>query len=209
MLLQLNLDLSDELRERIKKLKANTFQDGVIKNMIEGINNSKNQPFEKVLFGIGVRNIGENTAQLLARHFGTIEKLAAATSEELLEINGIGETLVTSIHDFFGHEANQKLIDRLEAHGLNLKVDESKQQVLGSALAGKRVLASGKLINFKRDEIVDFVQSHGGQYISTVSKNLDFIIEGEGMGPSKKDKAIKLGVPMISEEEFLRMVTDV
>ena len=209
ILLQLNLDLSDELRERIKKLKANTFQDGVIKNMIEGINNSKNQPFEKVLFGIGVRNIGENTAQLLARHFGTIEKLAAATSEELLEINGIGETLVTSIHDFFGHEANQKLIDRLEAHGLNLKVDESKQQVLGSALAGKRVLASGKLINFKRDEIVDFVQSHGGQYISTVSKNLDFIIEGEGMGPSKKDKAIKLGVPMISEEEFLRMVTDV
>jgi DNA ligase (NAD+) len=209
ILLQLNLDLSDELRERIKKLKANTFQDGVIKNMIEGINNSKNQPFEKVLFGIGVRNIGENTAQLLARHFGTIEKLAAATSEELLEINGIGETLVTSIHDFFVHEANQKLIDRLEAHGLNLKVDESKQQVLGNALAGKRVLASGKLINFKRDEIVDFVQSHGGQYISTVSKNLDFIIEGEGMGPSKKDKAIKLGVPMISEEEFLRMVTDV
>jgi DNA ligase (NAD+) len=159
-----------------------------------------------VLFGIGIRNIGENTAQLLARHFGTIEKLAAATSEELLQINGVGETLVTSIHDFFEQEANQKLIDRLMAHGLNLKVDGSKQQVLGSALAGKRILASGKLINFNRDEIVDFVQSHGGQYISTVSKNLDFIIEGEGMGPSKKDKAIKLGVLMISEAEFLRMI---
>jgi DNA ligase (NAD+) len=206
ILLQLNLDLSDELRERIKKLKANTFQDGVIKNMMEGIINSKSQPFEKVLFGIGIRNIGENTAQLLARHFGTIEKLAVATSEELLEINGVGETLVTSIHDFFVQEANQKLIDRLKAHGLHLEVDESKQQVLGSALAGKRILASGKLINFKRDEIVDFVQSHGGQYISTVSKNLDFIIEGEGMGPSKKEKAIKLGVQMISEEEFLKIV---
>jgi DNA ligase (NAD+) len=174
--------------------------------MMEGITNSKSQPFEKVLFAIGIRNIGENTAQLLARHFGTIEKLAAATSEELLQINGVGETLVTSIHDFFEQEANQKLIDRLKAHGLNLKVDESKQQVLGSTLAGKRILASGKLINFNRDEIVDFVQSHGGQYISTVSKNLDFIIEGEGMGPSKKDKAIKLGVLMISEAEFLRMI---
>lgn len=206
ILLQLNLELTDELRERIKKLKAITFQDGVISNMIEGITNSKNQPFEKVLFGIGIRNIGENTAQLLARHFGTIERLTAATSEELLEINGVGETLVTSIHDFFVQKTNQKLIERLGNHGLHLQVDESKQQVLGSALAGKRILASGKLINFKRDEIVDFVQSHGGQYISAVSKNLDFIIEGEGMGPSKKDKAIKLGVPMISEAEFLKMV---
>lgn len=206
ILLRLDLELSDELRERIKKLKANTFQDGVIKNMIEGIASSKNQPFEKVLFGIGIRNIGENTAQLLARHFGTIEKLATATSEELLEINGVGETLVASIHDFFASESNQKLINRLKSHGLHLEVDESQQQVLGNALSGKRILASGKLINFKRDEIVDFVQAHGGQYISAVSKNLDFIIEGEGMGPSKKDKAIKLGVPMITEEEFLKMV---
>jgi len=206
ILLKLDLELSEELRERIKKLKANTFQDGVIKNMMEGITASKNQPFEKVLFAIGIRNIGENTAQLLARHFGTIEKLASATSEELLEINGVGETLVTSLQEFFAQEANQNLIHRLQVHGLNLAIDESKQIVLGNALAGKRILASGKLINFKRDEIVDFVQSHGGQYISAVSKNLDFIIEGEGMGPSKKDKAIKLGVPMISEEEFLKLI---
>ena len=126
----------------------------------------------------------------------------------MIAINGVGETLVTSIQDFFSQEINQDLIKRLESHGLNLAIDESQQLVLGNALAGKRILASGKLLNFKRDEIVDFVQSHGGQYISAVSKNLDFIIEGEGMGPSKKDKAIKLGIAMISEDEFLKLVGD-
>lgn len=206
ILLKLNLDLNQDLTDRIKKLKANTFQDGVIKNMMEGIAASKNQTFEKVLFALGIRNIGENTAQLLARHFGTIEKLEAATSEELLDINGVGETLVHSIHDFFAQPKNQEIITRLKGFGLNFEVDESESVKLGNSLEGKRILASGKLIHFKRDEIKDAVIAHGGQYISSVSKNLDFIIEGEDMGPSKKEKAQKLGVPMISEDEFLKMI---
>jgi DNA ligase (NAD+) len=206
ILLDLNLELSTELTERIKKLKANTFQDGVISNMMEGIKASKAQPFEKVLFALGIRNIGENTAQLLARHFGSIEKLQEANAEQLLEINGVGETLVQSIHEFFKQEENLKLIGRMKTHGLKFEIEQKEDAVLGSSLAGKRVLASGKLQHFKRDEIVDFVQAHGGQYISSVSKNLDFIIEGEEMGPSKKEKAQKLGIPLISEEEFLKMV---
>ena len=206
ILLKLNLDLNQELTDRIKKLKANTFQDGVIKNMMEGIATSKNQPFEKVLFALGIRNIGENTAQLLARHFGTIEKLEAATSEQLLDINGVGETLVHSIHDFFAQEKNQEIIARLKSSGLKFEVDESESKQLGNSLEGKRILASGKLVHFKRDEIKDAVIAHGGQYISSVSKNLDFIIEGEDMGPSKKEKAQKLGIPMISEDEFLKMI---
>ncbi len=206
ILLKLNIDLSQELTERIKKLKANTFQDGVIKNMMVGIAASKNQPFEKVLFALGIRNIGENTAQLLARHFGTIEKLEAATSEQLLDINGVGETLVVSLQDFFAQPKNREIISRLKGFGLNFEVDESESVKLGNSLEGKRILASGKLTHFKRDEIKDAVIAHGGQYISSVSKNLDFIIEGEDMGPSKKEKAQKLGVPMISEEEFLKMI---
>lgn len=209
ILLKLNLDLNQQLTDRIKKLKANTFQDGVIKNMMEGIAVSKNQPFEKVLFALGIRNIGENTAQLLARHFGTIEKLEAATSEQLLDINGVGETLVLSLQDFFAQPKNQEIIARLKGFGLKFEVDESESKQLGNSLEGKRILASGKLIHFKRDEIKDAVIAHGGQYISSVSKNLDFIIEGEDMGPSKKEKAQKLGVPMISEEEFLKMIGDV
>ncbi|WP_339880347.1 NAD-dependent DNA ligase LigA [uncultured Algoriphagus sp.] len=206
ILLKLNLGLNQELTDRIKKLKANTFQDGVIKNMMEGISASKNQPFEKVLFALGIRNIGENTAQLLARHFGTIEKLEAATSEQLLDINGVGETLVHSIQDFFAQQKNQEIIARLKSSGLKFEVDESESKQLGNSLEGKRILASGKLVHFKRDEIKDAVIAHGGQYISSVSKNLDFIIEGEDMGPSKKEKAQKLGVPMISEDEFLKMI---
>jgi len=206
ILLKLNLDLNQELTERIKKLKANTFQDGVIKNMMEGIAVSKNQPFGKVLFALGIRNIGENTAQLLARHFGTIEKLEAATSEQLLDINGVGETLVLSLQDFFAQPKNQEIIARLKGSGLNFEVDESESIKLGNALEGKRILASGKLTHFKRDEIKDAVIAHGGQYISSVSKNLDFIIEGEDMGPSKKEKAQKLGVLMITEVDFLKMI---
>ncbi|GAA0880647.1 hypothetical protein GCM10009119_36170 [Algoriphagus jejuensis] len=206
ILLELGLDLPDELSERIKKLKSNTFQEGVISNMIAGINASKAQPFEKILFAIGIRNIGENTAQLLARHFGNIDKLREASSEQLLEINGVGETLVHSIGEFFAQAENLDHIAKLRAQGLNFEIEQKEFAQLGNALAGKRILASGKLQNFKRDEIVDFVQAHGGQYISSVSKNLDFIIEGEDMGPSKKEKAVKLGVPLISEEEFMGMV---
>lgn len=206
ILLELDLDLPSEIQERIKKLKANTFQEGVISNMMEGISKSKEQPFEKVLFALGIRNIGENTAALLARHFGSIEKLKEASDEQLLEINGVGETLVTSIREFFAQQENLDHISRLKAHGLKFEIEQREEKVMGNALAGKRILASGKLQNFKRDEIMDFVQAHGGQYISSVSKNLDFIIEGEEMGPSKKEKAQKLGIPLISEEEFLKMV---
>jgi DNA ligase (NAD+) len=206
ILLDLNLDLPSEIQERIKKLKANTFQEGVISNMMEGIFKSKEQPFEKVLFALGIRNIGENTAVLLARHFGSIEKLQEASAEQLLEINGVGETLVHSIREFFAQPENLDSIARLRSHGLKFEIEQVEIVQLGNALEGKRILASGKLQNFKRDEIVDFVQAHGGQYISSVSKNLDFIIEGEEMGPSKKEKAQKLGIPLISEEEFLSMV---
>ncbi len=206
ILLELQLTLPDELQERIKKLKANTFQEGVIMNMMEGIFASKAQDFDKVLFALGIRNIGENTAQLLAKHFGNLEKLQAATGEELLEINGVGETLVQSIQEFFAQPENLEIIAQLKAQGLNFEMQGGEIVALGNALDGKRILASGKLNHFKRDEIVTFVQAHGGQYLSSVSKNLDFIIEGEEMGPSKKEKAQKLGIPLLSEDEFLKLV---
>lgn len=206
ILLELQLTLPEELQERIKKLKANTFQEGVIHNMMEGIAASKSQQFDKVLFALGIRNIGENTAQLLAKHFGDVDKLRAASTEELLNINGVGETLVHSIQEFFAQPNNLEIIARLKEHGLNFEMHGGEVSSLGNALTGKKILASGKLTQFKRDEIVDFVQAHGGQYVSSVSKNLDFIIEGEEMGPSKKEKAQKLGIPLITEEEFLALV---
>jgi DNA ligase (NAD+) len=113
---------------------------------------------------------------------------------------------VQSLQEFFAQPENLHSIARLKEKGLKFEIENRESSQLGTSLSGKRILASGRLNRFKRDEIVDFVQAHGGQYIQTVSKNLDFIIEGEEMGPSKKEKALKLGVPLITEEEFLKMV---
>jgi len=207
MVLAFDFELTSEQEEKIKRLKGNTFQEGVISNMLQGIEASKEQPFEKVLFALGIRNIGENTAQILANHFKSIDKLINASSESLLEINGIGETLVLSLQEFFAEEKNLGIISRLKAQGLNFESKAEDQPILKSnTLEGMKILASGKLEHFKRDEIIDTIVAHGGTYVKSVSKNLDFIIEGADMGPSKKEKAKKLGVKMITEEAFIQMI---
>jgi len=199
-------DYSSDFLKKLKKLKGNTFQEGVISNMVDGIEASRNQAFEKVLFGLGIRNIGENTAKLLASHFINIENLKNASVEELLQINGVGETLVLSLQDFFSSEENLEVIRRLKAHGLRFESDQKPPELIGDKLANLKILASGKFNHFKRDEIIDFIESQGGTYVKSVSKALDFIVEGEEMGPSKKEKAQKLNIKLISEEEFLKMV---
>ncbi|HLW20612.1 MAG TPA: NAD-dependent DNA ligase LigA [Cyclobacteriaceae bacterium] len=199
-------DYSSDFLKKLKKLKGNTFQEGVISNMVDGIEASRNQAFEKVLFGLGIRNIGENTAKLLVSHFINIENLKNASAEELLQINGVGETLVLSLQDFFSSEENLEVIRRLKAHGLRFESDQKPPDLIGDKLANLKILASGKFNHFKRDEIIDFIESQGGTYVKSVSKALDFIVEGEEMGPSKKEKAQKLNIKLISEEEFLKMV---
>lgn len=206
ILLASNGKFPENFYKKLKKLKGNTFQEGVISNMIQGIEASRNQPFEKVLFALGIRNIGENTAKLLARHFKNIESLKNASSEALLEINGVGETLVWSIKDFFSQQENLLIIERLKAHGIQFESIPEETIFANNSLANMKILASGKFSHFNRDEIIDFIESHGGTYVKTVSKSLDFIIEGEDMGPSKKEKAKDLGIKLISEEEFLNMV---
>ncbi|SHM91416.1 DNA ligase (NAD+) [Cyclobacterium lianum] len=205
LLIHSDIPLDEAQADQVNKLKGSTFQDGVISNMMEGIRNSLSQPFPKVLFGLGIRNVGENTAILLARHFGNIDALANASDESLLEINGVGQTLVNSIRAFFSDEKNQLIIQRLKEKGLQFELTEDAGKKESDKLAGKKILASGKLNHFKRDEIIDFIEAHGGTYSKSVSKNLDFIIEGEDMGPSKKEKAEKLGIPLLSEADFLKM----
>lgn len=206
LLLPFQSELSQGYLEKVRKLKGNTFQEGVISNMMDGIQASKAQPYEKVLFALGIRNIGENTAVLLVEHFGSFEKLNVASGEELLEINGIGETLVDSLQDFLSVPENTEIIKRLKSHGLLFESSEEGIILESEKLKGKKILASGKLNHFKRDEIIDFVRSHGGIYVKSVSKNIDFIIEGEDMGPSKKEKAAKLGIPLLSEDDFLKQL---
>jgi DNA ligase (NAD+) len=206
ILLASKIHLTEDQEKKIKKLKSTTFQEGVVKNMIEGINASKQQPFEKVLFALGIRNIGENTAQILANHFKNIDRLIHASREELLSINGVGETLVQSIKDYFSNSENLLMIEGFKAQKICFESIEKEKVLESEKLLGLKILASGRLNNFKRDEIVTFIESHGGEYIKTVGKSLDFIIEGEEMGPSKKDKATKLGIKLITENEFLALL---
>lgn len=205
VMLKYSQEIPASVEEKIKRLKGNTFQEGVVNNMFDGIEASKQQPFAKVLFALGIRNIGENTAQILAENFKNIDNLREAPAESLLEINGIGETLVNSLKEFFSKEENLRIIERLKKH-LKFETEEVEIELESTILAGKKILASGKLNHFKRDEIIDFIESHGGTYSKSVSKGLDFIIEGEDMGPSKKDKAIKMNIKLVSEEDFLKMV---
>jgi DNA ligase (NAD+) len=205
LLMRGDLEISEADLDQINKLKGGTFQEGVIQNMMEGIRQSLSQPFPNVLFALGIRNIGENTANVLARHFKSIDRLMQATDEELLDISGIGETLLHSMRHFFSEVKNLDIITRLKAHGLRFELEEAQMTLASRALEGKKILASGKLNHFKRDEIIAFIESHGGTYVKSVSKNLDFIVEGEEMGPSKKEKATKMGIPLVSEEEFLEI----
>ena len=143
----------------------------------------------------------------MAKHFQNIENIENASAEELLAINGVGETLVTSIQMFFAKEKNKSIIRKLKEKGLQFQLSSEETQLESTVLEGKKILASGRLNHFKRDEIIDFIASHGGTYSKSVSKNLDFIIEGEDMRPSKKEKAEKLNIPLISEESFIKMCT--
>ncbi len=205
LVVQGKLEIPEAAEEQVHKLKGSTFQEGVITNMMEGIRVSLSQPFPKVLFALGIRNIGENTATLLAKHFKSITHLMDSSDQDLLDINGVGETLVQSLREFFNNEKNAEIIRRLKEKGLQFEMEESGIRLESRALEGKKILASGRLNHFKRDEIIDFIESHGGSYVKSVSKNLDFIVEGEEMGPSKKEKALKLRIPLITEEAFLEI----
>jgi DNA ligase (NAD+) len=191
--------------EKIQKLKGTALQQKSAENMLVAIENSKKQPFEKVLFGLGIKHIGETAAKLLAQHFGHIDKLIKADFESLVAIDGIGEVMATSVIDFFNKAENINVINRLKNSGLQFSFENTKVSA-SNKLEGLKILASGKFENFSRTGIVEEIEKHGGIYVKAVSGALDFIIAGADMGPAKKQKAEKLGVKILSEVEFLEMI---
>jgi DNA ligase (NAD+) len=175
-------------------------------NVIDGIEKSKQQPFERVLFGLGIRLVGETVAKKLAQHFKSIDALMNATKEEMGAVPEIGDKIADSIIAFFGDEVNRKIIARLKAHGLQL-VSEHKEIVRDSdALLGKSVLISGVFEGYERDDLKKMVEAHGGKNASGVTGKLDYLLAGDNMGPSKLEKAEKLKVKIISLKEFLVMI---
>lgn len=182
---------------RLDKVKEKSAQ-----NMLNGIKQSKQAPFESVLFAIGIRYVGKTVAEKLARHFKTIDNLATATYDELLAAPEVGEIIAQSVLEFFKNRENLVEISRLKKAGLNFEA-QIKEVVLDSTvLDNKSFVISGVFENYERDELKDIILKNGGKVLSSISGKLDYLLAGENMGPAKREKAEKLGVPIISLNDF-------
>ena len=175
---------------------------------IEAIEASKQVPFERVVFALGIRMVGETTAKTLARHFKDIESLRNATVEQLTEVDGIGEIIAVNVVEYFRHPKNKEIVDRLISYGLQMSLSAEQQQSMGTELEGKSIVISGVFARHSRDEYKLMIEQHGGKNVSSISSKTSFILAGDNMGPSKLQKAEKLGVKLVSEDEFLEMIED-
>lgn len=176
-------------------------------NLVNGIKASVNIPFERVLFALGIRFVGETVAKKLAFHFKNIDALAQANFEQLIEVEEIGEKIAESVVAFFQNLENIILINRLKQYGLNFEIIEQNKPVASQKLLNKTFVVSGVFQNFSRDELKTSIESNGGKVASSISAKTNFVVAGDKMGPSKKEKAISLGVAIISENEFLEMIS--
>ena len=175
-------------------------------NVVKGINASTQVPFERVVFALGIRFVGETSARLLARHFKTMDALMNASMEELQEVEGIGEVIAKSVQSYFRHPQNMEIINRLRQYGVQMSLSEEQIQGVTDKLAGKSIVISGVFAKHSRDEYKMMIEQHGGKNVGSISGKTSFILAGENMGPSKLQKAEKLGIPIVSEEEFLQMI---
>ena len=175
-------------------------------NILDGIRASKEVPFERVLFALGIRFVGETTAKTLAKAFRTIDALKEATLEDLVQVDEIGARIAQSVMQYFADEKNLQVIERLREAGVQMQMEELDMSDFTDKLAGKSIVISGVFTHHSRDEYKNLIEKNGGKNVGTISKKTIFILGGENMGPSKLEKAEKLGIPIVSEDEFLQMI---
>ncbi len=195
-------DLYDLQKEQLLPLER--LAEKSAQNIIEGIEKSKEIPFERVLFGLGIRYVGETVAKKLARHFETIENLEKASYEELISVDEIGERIALSVREFFDDSEKVELVERLQEKGLQFSYQ--KAEGASTILEGKSIVISGNFEQFSRTELKEVIEKNGGKNTGSVSGKTDFIVAGEGMGPSKRKKAEDLGVKIIDENEFAKLI---
>lgn len=175
-------------------------------NIIQGILRSKEIPFERVLFALGIRFVGETVAKKIAKAFRSIDALMSATLDDLIHVDEIGEKIAQSILLYFANEKNRALIERLREAGLKLEADETDYSGYTDKLQGKSIVISGVFAHHSRDEYKEMIEKHGGKNVGSISKKTSFVLAGENMGPSKLEKAQKLGITILNEDEFLAMI---
>ena len=175
-------------------------------NVIRAIEQSKNVPFERVLYALGIRFVGKVAAKNLARHFRSIEALAQASIDELQEAEGVGQVIASSVRTFFLNADNRQFVERLAQAGLQMQVAET--QLASTLLQGQTIVISGTFSQHSREDYKKIIEAHGGKTAGSISKKTSFVLAGEAMGPSKREKAAQLGIPLISEEEFLQKINE-
>ena len=174
--------------------------------IVHGIADSKQVPFERVLFALGIRFVGETAAKKLAKAFGNIEALETATQEQLMEVDEIGEKIAQSVVTYFSLPVNRELIDRLKDAGLQMSRSEGDESQRSDKLAGMSIVISGVFSHHSRDEYKEMIEQHGGKNVGSISSKTSFILAGENMGPAKLEKAQKLGIKIVNEDDFLQML---
>ncbi len=187
------------------KTKTISFREKTVQNILSGIEASKQVPFERVLFALGIRFVGEVTAKKLARHFETMDAVANASAEELTAVEDVGERVAESIIAYFNDTENLGILMRLRDAGLQFELNKEENLPVSQTLAGKSIVVSG-VFSIPRDTVKELVEKHGGKNVSSISKNTAFVLAGEKMGPEKRKKADSLGIPIVSEEEFYAMI---
>ena len=197
-------DLYNLREQDIARLER--FGEKSAQNIMAGLEASRQVSFERVLFALGIRFVGETVAKKLARSIKNIDTLMSATKEELMAIDEIGEKIAESIIHFFSSEKNRELVTRLKAAGLKMEMEAEETAAVSNILEGQSIVISGVFAVHSRDEYKDIIEKHGGKNVGSISKKTSFILAGENMGPSKLEKAQKLGIKIMDEKEFLELI---
>jgi len=199
-------DLYELKKEQVIPLER--MADKSAENLISGIEKSKEIPFERVLYALGIRYVGETVAKKLARHYKNIDNLANATLLDLVLVDEIGERIAQSVMDFFYNQENRKIVERLKGYGVQLEAVAVPDTTVSNKLAGKIFVVSGVFEKFSRDELKKAIEDNGGKVGSSISSKTHYVVAGDNMGPAKLEKANQLGVKIVSEDEFIKLISD-
>lgn len=199
-------NIADLYKIQVQDINGTGNRERSAQKIVNGIEASKNVPFERVVFAFGIRFVGETSARLLARRFKTMDALQAATMQQLMDIDGVGEVIAKSVITYFANPVNQEIVERLRSYGLQMQLSEEQIEGTSEKLSGKSIVISGVFAKHSRDEYKALIEKNGGKNVGSISGKTSFILAGENMGPSKLQKAEKLGVPLVDEATFLEMI---
>lgn len=199
-------NIADLYKKQVQDINGTGNRERSAQKIVNGIEASKKVPFERVVFALGIRFVGETSARLLARRFKTMDALQAATMQQLMDIDGVGEVIAKSVITYFANPVNQEIVERLRSYGLQMQLSEEQIEGTSEKLSGKSIVISGVFAKHSRDEYKALIEKNGGKNVGSISGKTSFILAGENMGPSKLQKAEKLGVPLVDEATFLEMI---